>query len=243
MVGMHAFVHDDDYIYSNSEGACPFRYSGYLNEADFITPANMIPNATLLDYAKRKLLKQTKGALQLELVIRISVLQATWVAKYTFNLNPEFVARIDVLDAKLRDQQDELKVLRAKVCDPQPIPFIRLQADCKDNSSNQLCWRPHDCREFVVNEVNGLITVRHPGVYRIGGVVNSVPGCHNPTVNILKNGECIQHNYCAAASDYSHKISTPLDAVELLHEGDTVAVTCNSKCVSTSYLSIIRLAI
>ncbi|KAG6959347.1 hypothetical protein JG687_00008850, partial [Phytophthora cactorum] len=51
---------------------------------------------------------------QLQLAVKVQVLQKSRVATYTFHLEPLSVERIDVLESKLRDLQDEVAILRSK---------------------------------------------------------------------------------------------------------------------------------
>ncbi|KAE8999288.1 hypothetical protein PR001_g19102 [Phytophthora rubi] len=103
-------------------------YKGGMAKTDYVSDANVIPDATVADYVKcfqdaldsdlgdcsdvqRKLYALDGGALRLEFAVKIRVFRSTWEAKYTFDLHPVSVERIDILESKLRDQQGEIQKL------------------------------------------------------------------------------------------------------------------------------------
>ncbi|RLN55800.1 hypothetical protein BBJ28_00026357 [Nothophytophthora sp. Chile5] len=97
-------------------------YKGDLAKSDYVTASNTIPDASPADYAKsldcdlddssdvlRKFTPLKDSRFRLELTVKIRVLRSVWSAQYTFDLDPVSVERIDILEAKLRDQQDILE--------------------------------------------------------------------------------------------------------------------------------------
>ncbi|TDH67347.1 hypothetical protein CCR75_007331 [Bremia lactucae] len=121
--------------------------SGFLDEKEYVTSTNRIPNASLIEYIKvfkdtleylvrdektalkndvmtqatnlvnsskirRKLTLLGDDAVQLELAVKIRILQSAWTAKYVFYLKPVALERIDILEAKFRDLQDELEMTK-----------------------------------------------------------------------------------------------------------------------------------
>ncbi|KAE9203221.1 hypothetical protein PF004_g18193 [Phytophthora fragariae] len=97
----------------------------------YVDASNAIPDARAADYAEcfhellstslkgaktppRALRKAKDDRLQLEFYVKVQVLMKSKVVTYTFNLEPISVERIDVLEAKLRDLQQEVKSLQAE---------------------------------------------------------------------------------------------------------------------------------
>ncbi|CAH0475126.1 unnamed protein product [Peronospora belbahrii] len=93
---------------------------------DFVTSENKIPTANVADYikcfyncldcnlnsvcpVKRALTELTGDTIRLQLTLTISFLRSP---KYTFNLDPVSLTQVDVLESKMRDQNDELVRLR-----------------------------------------------------------------------------------------------------------------------------------
>uniref|UniRef100_A0AAV1TBP8 Uncharacterized protein n=1 Tax=Peronospora matthiolae TaxID=2874970 RepID=A0AAV1TBP8_9STRA len=98
--------------------------SGMIKE-DYVTSANTIADASAIDYlslfqdtlesnldksgyVQRTLEVLSGGACQLVVSVTVRILRSVRVAKYTFVLEPVSVERIDVLESKMRDQQEEL---------------------------------------------------------------------------------------------------------------------------------------
>lgn len=99
-----------------------------LDIQDYVDSSNVIPDATASDYVEcfRDLLdaadddltnipsslqRRKDGILQLQLAVNIQVLLKTRVVTYSFDLEEISVERIDVLESKLHDLQDEVETL------------------------------------------------------------------------------------------------------------------------------------
>lgn len=69
------------------------------------------------------------GKLQLELGLKIRLLRAARSVKYVFELQPIAVDRMDILESKLKDQQEELDKLRNRG------KFLYVESDQWESSS------------------------------------------------------------------------------------------------------------
>ncbi|KAF4034800.1 hypothetical protein GN244_ATG13255 [Phytophthora infestans] len=167
----------------------------------------------------------------------IRVLRSTWVAKYEFDLDPVSVERIDVLESKLRDQQEELEKLRGKLKKGKTLLFIKLTATTK-NGSSILCWQNVQSDDFVSTGMDGIVKVRRRGVYSVGVIVNAVPGA-SQNVQLLKNGTLLQ----AVDPGYSqgYNSSAALNTIEHLEEDDELSISCLCNLSATSYLTIAKM--
>ncbi|OWZ05776.1 hypothetical protein PHMEG_00022069 [Phytophthora megakarya] len=222
-----------------------------LNVGDYVTTANIIPNATRTDYAEffhdalkcdlndsslmqRKLTVLKEGVLQLELMMHLKFFWFTWTAKYAFILKPVTVERFAVLESKLRDLQENLEQLRRDII--KPTKFVELWASSRADNSN-LCWNVVDSDDFVVCG-DGNVEICCSGVYSIQAFVLCAPTAHNVKIQLLKNGTSIQVRYCiSVGGNYS---STPLGLITQLDEDDELSIKCDIKVASSS-LSIVRL--
>lgn len=186
---------------------------------------------------QRKLYPLTGGGLRLELIVTIRVLRSTWLAKYSFDLEPVSVERIDVLESKLRDQQDELEKLRGEMRDGIASSVVQLKTTQKNNDS-VMQWEATTGVEFVSNGVDGVVKAQRGGTYIILVTVASVPGS-NTFVQLLKNKTSIQAACPGYAQGYRSSVS--LNTVAQLDKDDELMVTCQCSLADSSYLSIVRL--
>ncbi|KAH7472523.1 uncharacterized protein KRP23_9516 [Phytophthora ramorum] len=226
-------------------------YKGDMVKGDYVSPANAIPDASATDYVQcfrdslnsdlddasdvqRKLIPLKGGALCLVLAVTIRVLRSNWVAKYTFDLDPVSVERIDVLESKLRDVQDELEKLRGG----QAPPYVKLTAT-KKHGNAIVCWSSVKSDEVVSTGLDGVVKVLYGGVYSIGATVTTTTSGYNQSVQLLNNGKTIQ----AACPPYAqgYNSSTRLCAIERLEKNDVLTVSSLCGLADTSYLSIVRL--
>uniref|UniRef100_K3X5C5 Uncharacterized protein n=1 Tax=Globisporangium ultimum (strain ATCC 200006 / CBS 805.95 / DAOM BR144) TaxID=431595 RepID=K3X5C5_GLOUD len=110
--------------------------SGELLQDEIVKPDSVIPHATLTDYAQatcftlcfynclsvqqpseaddfqRDLTSLSDSELQLELKLKLRVFASVWTTSYKFILRSSSLAPLDVLAAKLRDQEEEISSLR-----------------------------------------------------------------------------------------------------------------------------------
>ncbi|KAG7378422.1 hypothetical protein PHYBOEH_000377 [Phytophthora boehmeriae] len=231
-------------------------YKGGLDKSDYVTSSNAITDASASDYMKcfqdsldcevddsgdvqRKLVGLKNGVLRLEFTVKIRVLRSAWMTKYLFDLDPVSVERVDVLESKLRDQQDELEKLRRVLHAYHETVSFNLEASQLDANSNQyLCWNKIESKDIVVSGNDGVIKILLPGVYSLSGIVNVVPTGYNQQVELLRNGERIQTSFCLYGQGYN--TSTPLQSTTRLEEDDEVKIRCACN-ISASYMSVVRL--
>ncbi|KAE8995504.1 hypothetical protein PR003_g19312 [Phytophthora rubi] len=227
-------------------------YKSGMAKTDFVTSGNTITDAEAIDYLKcfqdaldsdldksdeafREVSFLEGGALRLCLAIAIRVLRSTRVAKFVFNLDPLTIERIDILESKLRDQQDELDAVRLHVDGGRVLPFVQLHATSK-NQLTRLIWNKVNSDDFVTG-IDGKVKVSRGGVYNVCASVTGNSG-GNTTVRLLKNGTCIQVSYSFPSGGFYG--STSLNSIVRMDEGDVLEVTCGFDIWDTSYLSLAR---
>ncbi|KAG6956553.1 hypothetical protein JG687_00010538 [Phytophthora cactorum] len=171
---------------------------------------------------------------------------------YTFDLDPVSAERIEELESKLRDQQnevtrmsrvesklqEELTRLKAELEAAQVVSFIQLEATGA-NGLSWLCWEGTESDDFKVTGANSVVKVRRPGVYRVVAFVSCLSSNYRHTVDLLKKGISIQSAWCNNAR--GHYTTTPLGLTTRLLAGDVLSVKCHATTSGTSYLSIERL--
>ncbi|KAE8995505.1 hypothetical protein PR001_g19098 [Phytophthora rubi] len=230
-------------------------YKCDMAKTDYVSTANAIPDATVADYVKcfqdtlnsdlgdsdaqRKLYTLNGGSRRLELAVKIRVLRSTWMAKYTFDLDPVSVERIDILESKLHDQQDEVEKLRSDLLNGPSPQHVQLEASTKD-AQLRLLWKSIDSVGFVVNGSDGVVKVCDSGLYTMSAIINSAPGSFQHKAQLLVNGKSVQSVYCNCSYTGGNQKTTSLSFTTALSEGDEVAVQCDSNLFDTSYLSIVR---
>ncbi|KAL7690963.1 putative tumor necrosis factor-like domain superfamily [Plasmopara halstedii] len=229
-------------------------FKGDMVITDYVSTANTIPTAYIADYVKcfqdaldsefaetsdvdRCLVALAEGSLRLELVVTIRVLRSMWKAKYTFDLDPVAVNKIDELESKLRDQQDEIEELEKQLKKGEKSAYIKLTTSTT-RSNSILCWNYAISTEFESNGLDGAIKILRSGVYMIGAIVNAVSGA-NQKIQLMKNNNPIQVvtiGYCSKNSG-----STVVNTIEQLEENDSLTIFCMAIRLNTSYLTVFRL--
>ncbi|KAF4031131.1 hypothetical protein GN244_ATG17003 [Phytophthora infestans] len=80
----------------------------HKEDADDDTSDDQITSQVDPKRIRRQLNALEGGALQLELTDKLRVLDSAWATKYIFRLEPVALDRLDILESKLRDVQEEL---------------------------------------------------------------------------------------------------------------------------------------
>eukprot|EP01031_Cornospumella_fuschlensis_P039391 gene39392-47950_t len=108
------------------------------------------------------------GGEEVTLTLTISFGRA-WKPKFVFSLLPVALDKIDVLEAKLRDAQEELEHLRAG---HPKVAFLSLASKTACGPDDIVQWDDDEhlrapCDGFVISADNRQITVVHAGIYQV----------------------------------------------------------------------------
>ncbi|KAG3066374.1 hypothetical protein PI124_g22078 [Phytophthora idaei] len=153
------------------------QYKGDLDKKDYVTADNAITGASAEDY--------------LQLLLKLRVLDSAWEAKFEFLLDPVSVERIDIVEAKLRDQEEELMKIDAlesklreqqekldilEVAETTSTSLAEFTSTLKFGENGKIRGVGHGSNEVVTNCYNGVLHIRRDGVYLIEAAVKCV-GC------------------------------------------------------------------
>ncbi|ETM00535.1 hypothetical protein L917_02746 [Phytophthora nicotianae] len=164
--------------------------SGFLCIEDYVTAANVFADASAADYvsyfqqclecssdssseSQRKLISLKDDHLQVEMCIKIRLLLSVHEIKYVFKLQPVTVDRVDILEAKLKDQQEELEKLRGQGGQRERA-FVHAERVTWGNAL-KLQWESINSENFSLGSDVISIIFRTPGLYTISVLVNHRP--------------------------------------------------------------------
>ncbi|CAI5727939.1 unnamed protein product [Hyaloperonospora brassicae] len=222
-----------------------------MTKADYLTSDNTISDASAIDYVKffqdalegdldesgdvqRTFDVLSGDAPKLVISVKVRILRSVRVAKYAFVLDAVAVERIDVLESKLRDQQEELDRLRKQIGDG----HMQLEASATDLNTYKMLWSDTDSDSFSVNQRTGDVSFRRPGVYSITATVNLIAdayGNSSVSVSVMKNQACI---YSSTGSNYGMFVTA--STISRFSADDVLAVTLPSCNCGTSYLYVVQ---
>ncbi|RLN31354.1 hypothetical protein BBJ28_00016801 [Nothophytophthora sp. Chile5] len=221
--------------------------SGFLSKEDFVTPANAFVDASVADYvscfqqsldykldesadAQRKLAPLLKGKLFLKLSVKIRMLQSARDVSYTFELLPIAVERIDILESKMKDQQQELEKLRCKVGSTN-LAHVYVESKAM-NSSQFLTWEQVHSDYFRLTADKAAIEVLLQGCYSVGVIVNHMPNGSNTTATVMLQKDGVEIQRACSGSGYdsyngrytTHQTSSTLVCLTRMEIGEKLAV-------------------
>ncbi|KAG7389158.1 hypothetical protein PHYPSEUDO_010960 [Phytophthora pseudosyringae] len=257
-----------------------------LSLEDYVDATNAIPNATPTDYVEyfHELLddvrddaahipitfQRHKGKVfRLEVTVKIQVLRQSRLATYIIDMEPISLERIDVLESKMRDLQEEVEHLREEgdeVIVNQSRGLhdlkveVKLQQEDLDKREGEIVELQKELEELRVahdssTTVQMLATTRQgewilwgnassvrmliPGTYEVTVIVNYQTNSANATIQLVKGNKVIQSVYCGVDQGYCN--STSLVCITAVEKNDQFLVKCPVGLTGTSYLTLIRI--
>ncbi|KAI9919843.1 hypothetical protein PsorP6_015869 [Peronosclerospora sorghi] len=167
---------------------------------------------------------------------RLALTAMPWslrISKFKFVLDSVSVKQIDVLESKLRDQQDELERLRGEI-----LTHVELKASTRDFDTYNILWNEVKSVNIAVNCKTGEVSIPYPGVYIISAVVKAQVSEQNDSATLLKNDVRIQKAY------FTYEPNNPttmvLSTTMWLDVNDVLAVYCTCD-IQQAFLSSFRL--
>ncbi|KAG4040347.1 hypothetical protein PC123_g24109 [Phytophthora cactorum] len=175
--------------------------------------------------AERKLTLQKGGKLQLELSLKIRLLHSARIICYAFKLQTDSVERMDILESKLKDQQEELQKLRSKV----DASNVFLCAECEVLMETKLQWKEINSETFVLDDDN--TSIRMAIVLEMNGAeIQTAAICY---ASCYDNGDGFGYT--------SHQTSTSLMCITPVAKDAHFSVVCLGATLipsSASYMTV-----
>ncbi|KAL3664759.1 hypothetical protein V7S43_010506 [Phytophthora oleae] len=239
-----------------------------LSLKDYIDSSNSIPNASPSDYIEcfhsllteplddasnvpRALQSCNGDQLRLDIRVKMQALMKSRVVTYSFKLEPVSVERIDVLELKIRDLQEEVKAVRAAAAGKdsemqKTIADLRTEmnllretvktprvflarATSQTGMEGMIVWR---CEGLKV--AAGAICDLNPGIYQVIIAVD-FDSNHHPTNHIrLSKGAKVVCNS-------SGSLQVSLTSIIHVSKGDSLSVQTDGT-VSSGYMTLALLA-
>ncbi|EGZ08133.1 hypothetical protein PHYSODRAFT_339979 [Phytophthora sojae] len=205
----------------------------YMRKDEYVTSANVFADATSADYAslfeqslispldgaddvQRKLTSLQDDTLRLEFCATIRLLNSSRCIRYAFDLSPVAVDRIQILEAKMRDHQEALDQVCARVDTTRAHLYAESEAWL---SKSKLVWKTKSDKKFGFAEKKNGIKIHLPGLYTLAVVVNHVPRAGGTgSISIYVDGVKIQ-------------------AAAIGAEEAQVAVVCTNTALATDLVS------
>jgi hypothetical protein len=186
---------------------------------------------------------------RLEVTVTIQVLRQSRVATYAFDMEPISLERVDVLESKMRDMQEEIESLReekvaatqAKVIGDRAFSELKAQMkllQTQDHSESKQFLATTKVREWIAwgTHASGSVRMANPGTYQVTAVVN-----HKATasIHLFNDSRCIQT--ASNGNAEGTPSSTCLAGVTQVEKNGNISMTCSAVLTGTSYLTLIRI--
>lgn len=137
------------------------------------------------DPVKRELRDDKNKVLKLEFVVHIKAFESLWSPAYSLTLKPIPIERIDILESRLLDVEDEV-VRCSKVEVPSTLSEFTTSRETKSGQS--AIWSARFSDGFAV-ESNGSVRALMDGTYVAALQVPYYVACHGANVALAKGGQ------------------------------------------------------
>ncbi|OWZ05775.1 hypothetical protein PHMEG_00022067 [Phytophthora megakarya] len=163
-------------------------FKGGMKISDYVTSDNAIFGASAGDYAtcihevlarsevcsdyQRELSVLEDSALALLLRLQYRVFDAVLEAKFSFQLDPVSIERIDILESKLRDHQEQIDVLASQLTEQrETVKKVDFKATEIVPGSLSVRWTGTGSNDLATVDSDGAVKVHRSGLYHIEAVV------------------------------------------------------------------------
>lgn len=178
------------------------------------------------------------GHLSLEFVLKLKVFASVWTPKYVFQLKPIPLEKVDILESKLRDQEEELAKLRAEQSHVPIKPvYVHVTSTNAAYHNEAIMWSPTDCDSFKIDS-KGNVEFTVAGVYMIHVVLRHRNSSNGEAFCLMK-GNCSVGSCYDTSSSSNKFMSSPLMVMLDLKANEKLSAVYkgNDHAIEGSYLT------
>ncbi|KAI9920513.1 hypothetical protein PsorP6_015843 [Peronosclerospora sorghi] len=191
---------------------------------------------------------RTRGALRVTFNFNLRCFRLRRVCTFEFVLDPVSVTQVDLLESKLRDQQDELERLRGELMRQgkelerlrgdrrnesqrncgEILTHIKLEASTRNFHTRNILWNNIKSVTVAVNSETGQVSTPFPGIYSISAMVKTQVSSPNESASLRKRGEVVQTaRFAFSCFNPTGYTSIVLSGTVWLEANDFVVVYCS----------------
>lgn len=157
-----------------------------------------------------------------------------WKPEFVFNLLPVGLDKIDILEAKLRDAQDEIEALKIELnekSDKSEISFLSLSSITSCPNQQMVQWngtvpRVITAETYSVSTDNRQVTVLKRGVYQVQIRLSGTSNTNTAHMGLQVNGADIAQ--CIQSDGNNHQNSPQIFEILRLNVNDILQVRCGA---------------
>ncbi|CAN0225852.1 unnamed protein product, partial [Ectocarpus fasciculatus] len=173
------------------------------------------------------------------LVLTLSV-NGVWKPEFVFPMLPVGLDKMDILEAKLRDAQEEIVQLREKTPD-----FLTLTSRTACGHQQIVVWEQLTSREippvFCLSEDKRQVTIMKAGVYQIHVRLAERSNANGAHLGLQLNGDDIAQ--CTQSDGSGHQNTPQITEILELAEGACLQVRCGANSSSLGIVNANRFSI
>ncbi|OWY94905.1 hypothetical protein PHMEG_00035235 [Phytophthora megakarya] len=242
--------------------------TAHMNLEDYVDSTNAIPNATATDYVT---FQRHKGEMfRLEVTVKFQVLKQSRVTIYAIDMESISLERIDIVEAKMRDLENEVARLRDESEEviwnqgkglQDLIVELKLQKEeIRDEISQLKNELKADLDELRIAQ-DACTTVQKQATTRQGewilwedaaGVKMLIPGTYQVTVIVNYQTTCVNTSIqlvqgnsviqsVYCGADQGYCNSVSLVCITAVEKDDQFFVKCPISLTGASYLTFVRI--
>jgi hypothetical protein len=168
------------------------------------------------------------------LSLTLSMCGGMWKPQYHVTFAPVELEKIDILEAQLRDAQEEIRQLKSA---SRTLIFMKLRSQTACALNQAVQWNYPEqllqATHFALSEDCRKVTILQPGCYRVSIRLGQQNSSGGQALKLRVNGEDVAMSYQSCGSGHSN--TAYLEEVFQFVEGSNLEVICgaNSNSVTT----------
>ncbi|KAE8916105.1 hypothetical protein PF003_g1005 [Phytophthora fragariae] len=185
---------------------------------------------------RRQLISLGNDVLQLQLSVKVRVHESTWSAKYVFRLDPVSLERTDILEAKIRDLEEELATTKRTTMEEMDKKLKCVTAKSIQpvgiGDEGQILWT--SVENAARKENRHEIKTGTAGWYTVTVKVHMQLQVGSCDMELRVNGECVQSDHVSGSTYGICSASLMLNIYLQSDDKLTVVASKNSTNVEAS---------
>mmetsp|Transcript_1756 Transcript_1756/g.3609 ORF Transcript_1756/g.3609 Transcript_1756/m.3609 type:complete len:304 (+) Transcript_1756:55-966(+) len=174
-------------------------------------------------------LDQADGEMVLTLVL--SVMGGIWKPEFVFALLPVGLEKVDMLEAKVRDAQEEIESLRAQLAAGSAPAYLSISSATACGSQQMVAWDAAapvviPASHFELSADKQRVTVLKDGVYQVYVRLSGTNNTNGQALGLQVNG--VEVAQCTQSDNGSHQNTPQIHEWMSLKANDTLQVRCGA---------------
>lgn len=168
-----------------------------------------------------------------EMVLTLTLsMGGIWRPEYVFTLLPVGLEKVDMLEAKMRDAQEEIESLRKQLTEKITAPaFLTISSTVACGQQQMVTWNAPSPKlipesHFILSADQKQVTIKRAGIYQVYVRLAGCNASNSQSLGLQVNG--VEVAQCTQSDANNHQNTPQLLEIMRLNESDVLQVRCGA---------------